>query len=96
MSYYDFDDHFWSPKLVCIQSKSVDTESSSLGIKITNILFIIFVTFSAGLLIKLFMTFSNIQLNQSKLNTATFSNNCLMLKTDSIKQIYCSPLSSEN
>jgi len=96
MSYYDFDDHFWSPKVVCIQSKPVGSKDNSLGIKLTNILFIIFVTVWAGLLIKVLIGVSNNQLNQSGLHIDTFSSNCLMLKSNPVRQIYCAPLKSEN
>lgn len=89
MSYYDFDDHFWSPKVVCIQSKSVDSEKNAIRIKLTNILFIIFVTVWAGLLIKVLLSVSISQNNQIRLNTDSFSSNCLMFNSNSIRKIYC-------
>ncbi|MBU7586844.1 MAG: hypothetical protein KAF91_29005 [Nostoc sp. TH1S01] len=90
MSYYDFDDHFWSAKQVCNQSNPSDYRSNSIYINLKNILFIVFVTVWAGLLIKMLIGVSTNQLNEQEVNTDTFTSNCLMFRRDAMRQIYCS------
>jgi hypothetical protein len=89
MSYYDFDDHFWSAEKVCIQLKPLDSNNKSTGIKLTNILLIIFVTVLSGLLIKILVSISSSNLNKNIINPDNFGSNCLMLKRDDKMQIYC-------
>lgn len=95
MSYYDFDDHFWSPKQVCAQSNPVDSEYNYIGKKLINILLVIFITMGTALLMKMLIEPNNNKLNQSILKTDSFMSNCLMLKSNSVNKIGCSKLAGE-
>ncbi len=90
MSYYDFEDHFWSPKTVCIQSKAIDKHKRHHYRKLRNAVLIIFTAMSMGLLIKILFDISNNHLDNNPINSNNLSSNCLMLKSNSELQIYCS------
>ncbi|AUS99789.1 hypothetical protein CLI64_04940 [Nostoc sp. CENA543] len=86
MSYYDFDNHFWLPKNVCMQSKSIDNCPRYAHHTIIKASLMIFITVSICLLFK---TLSNSTYN-NLININSVDNNCLLLKGSSKLQIYCS------
>ncbi len=95
MSYYNFNDHFWSPQQVCVQSAKLNPEDNFRQVSFTSILFIIFISIWSGILIKIFIEISNKQFNMGKLNTGSSLNNCLMLKSENSNQIYCAKFPGE-
>jgi len=92
MSYYDFDEHFWSPKTVCIQSKSGDSSRKPSYKNLINIVPIILMPVCTGLLITILFRVSNSHLDKNFINRNNFDVNCLMLKNNSGFQIHCSKL----
>ncbi|MBF1990885.1 hypothetical protein [Fischerella thermalis] len=88
MSYYDFDNHFWSPQQVCCQSK-VSNFKRKINKKFTTkiVLFGIFVlastAISATVLIK----------NKAANNNYTYGNSsetaCIVLRRETFR-MYCS------
>lgn len=92
MSYYDFDEHFWSPKTAYIQSKSADSSRKSSYKKLINIVLIILMSVCTGLLITILFRISNSNLDGNFINRNNIDGNCLMFKGNSRFQIYCSKL----
>ncbi len=86
MSYYDFDNHFWLPKTVCMQSKSIENPQRYAHHTVIKVSFMISITISICLLFKIL---SNITYN-NLININSVDHNCLLLKGSSEFQIYCS------
>jgi hypothetical protein len=87
MSYYNFNDHFWSPKKVCSQSKDVKKPEKTNNKKIILAMFSLgFIAVSVPLLLPL-LTARNDQ--QGKVFLNNFGDKCLVVRREPV-QVYCS------
>jgi hypothetical protein len=83
MSYYDFDDHFWTPQTVVSTKKSL----------YENLIHFVPITFLAiciGLLITILFKINKSDTDGNFLNANNLGSNCLMLKSNSEFKVYCS------
>lgn len=89
MSYYDFDEHFWSPKTVCAQAKLTTSPNKTTNRNLLTVLSIAFMAISLGLGFKLLGVINNNNLADSSVTNSS-SSNCLFFKGNAKTQVYCS------
>lgn len=88
MSYYNFNDHFWSPKIVCGQTTVQTPDQKAVFKKIILFCSIICIAISTPLLFNILSKISDI--NQDNKLTNIYQSNCFMLPNNQGRQIYCS------
>ncbi len=89
MSYYNFNDHFWSPKTVCGQKSGVNSEETNhQRSKIKIYLSLVCIAICTPIL----LTISSGIVNQKPKNAFVNvnNNNCLILTRNQGMQLYCS------
>ncbi len=89
MSYYNFNDHFWSPKTVCGQKSVVNSEeTNSKKSKIKIFFSLVCIAICTPIL----LNFSSKIANKTPRNTYVNVNdsNCLILTRNQGTQLYCS------
>ncbi|BCL39502.1 hypothetical protein NSMS1_59490 [Nostoc sp. MS1] len=89
MSYYNFNDHFWSPKTVCPQKSLVKSKETAKQIrKIKILLYVVCIAICTPLL---FGMYSRLTSKTSKNPLVNVDNsNCLILTRNQGMQLYCS------
>ncbi|BAY37914.1 hypothetical protein NIES2111_22550 [Nostoc sp. NIES-2111] len=89
MSYYNFNDHFWSPKTVCPQKSLVKPKETTNQIKKIKILsYMVCIAICTPLL---FGIYSRLTSKNPKNTLVNFDNsNCLILTRNQGMQLYCS------
>jgi hypothetical protein len=92
MSYYDFDEHFWSAKSVCAQSKLPTSQPKTTNKTVLKILSVLCIAISSGLLLNVFGLIGNNHPDASFIQTNNSSSNCLFLQGNAKMQVYCSQL----
>ncbi|MBF2063647.1 MAG: hypothetical protein IGS39_04335 [Calothrix sp. C42_A2020_038] len=90
MSYYNFNDHFWSPKTVCSQSvpSKLNKKSTRKSI-LFGILTIVCLIAWTPLLLKILFPTTNENQRAVFRDNSNLSDNCVLLKTRERFQIYC-------
>ncbi len=88
MSYYDFDDHFWSPQTVCSQSAPITNKKITRKSILVGLLGIMCVGVWMLLLSQLFV-FATTRDAINRVSTDNPSSNCFLLKREGF-QIDCS------
>lgn len=87
MSYYNFNDHFWSPKTVCVQKSVINLQETPKNRSKTKIfLYTLCIVICTPLL---FSVYSSIANKNSK-NALINDSNCLILTRNQAMQLYCS------
>ncbi|MBD2446242.1 hypothetical protein H6G76_03525 [Nostoc sp. FACHB-152] len=90
MSYYDFDEHFWSPKTVCIQCNQHSSQKKTPDRLILTIASILSIAIISGLTVKILTARENSNSNEGLAKNNDSISNCLLLKGDAKMQFYCS------
>jgi hypothetical protein len=89
MSYYNFNDHFWSPKTVCPQkavAKSKETATPKHKINVT--LAVVFIAVCTPLLFGIYSRLATKNPQNTYVNVD--NGNCLILSRNQGMQLYCS------
>jgi hypothetical protein len=90
MSYYDFDEHFWSPKTVCAQSKQKTTNKKIKNQTVLIIFSIISIATTLGLSLRILGAINNNNTEGLLTRGNNSSSNCLFLQGSEKMQVYCS------
>lgn len=90
MSYYDFDEHFWSAKTVCAPSKLPTSQQKTTNKTVLVISSVFCIAISSGLLLKVFRAIENNNPDASFTQINNSSSNCLFLQGNAKRQVYCS------
>ena len=88
MSYYNFNDHFWPPKTVCVEKSVVDSKESNTNSTKSKIFFsILFIAICTPLLLGISSTIANQKLKNASIDVNDSS--CLILTRNQGMQLYC-------
>lgn len=89
MSYYNFNDHFWSPKTVCVQKSVVNSQESNTNSNKLKIFFsILFIAICTPLLFGISSRMAEQKLKNASMNVN--DSNCLIVTRNQGMQLYCS------
>lgn len=89
MSYYNFNDHFWSPKTVCVEKSVVNSkESDNNSTKLKIFFSILFIAICTPLLLVISSGIANQKVKNASINVNDSS--CLILTRNQGMQLYCS------
>lgn len=90
MSYYDFNDHFWSPKTVCIQSSLPNSnKKNTRRSKLIKSLYMVNFAISILLLFDILVIITNQNQDKTAIDTTVNHGQCFTSRSDNGLQIYC-------
>lgn len=89
MSYYNFNDHFWSPNTVCGQKSIVNAEeTNSKRIKIKIFFSVVCIAICTPILLTIYGNIADKKPKNAFMNVN--DSNCLILTRNQGMQLYCS------